>query len=319
MIEHKSGVFELSDMDKERRTAIIAHAVYDNIDRYGDICRKGMFKKSWTETKAGDIRFDIDHDKKLQPGTVLATYEEETKAYTKVKFGSHTLGNDTMLMMDEGIIRGASFEYIAEKKGMIEVKGKKVRELKEVKHLATTVTLSLPPVNPLAGVVSVTKSMDLDSVLAEYKGRIENMEKFCRGTSASDECIKSILDEIKEAKSFLYGEDKEPEDNGGEFRRRLMLLNMQMESKAWDESKHPRHPKGSAQGGEFSGNNLKNEIIKELDEAGISYTGVYEKLPNIIFNAVDTVKDLGYDYWESSTTTGVKVKDIVKKLSGIKN
>lgn len=236
MIEHKSGVFELSDMDKERRTAIIAHAVYDNIDRYGDICRKGMFKKSWTETKAGDIRFDIDHDKKLQPGTVLATYEEETKAYTKVKFGSHTLGNDTMLMMDEGIIRGASFEYIAEKKAIIDVKGRKVRELKEVKHLATTVTLSLPPVNPLAGVVSVTKSMDVEKLVYEFKSYIANMEKFIRDTTASDECIINLQTELKAVKEYLSSFDTPstqvaPEPDGSKddsFYRKLLLLNAKL-------------------------------------------------------------------------------------------
>lgn len=231
-IEKKAlPTFELSDMDKEHRTAVIAHAHYNNIDRYGDISRKGMFTKSWKESRAQDIRFDIDHDASLQPGLVKATSENESKAFTKVWFGTHTLGTDTMLMMDEGIIRGASFEYITDKKADLVIKGRKIRELKEVKHIATTVTLSLPPVNPLAGVISVTKAGEID--LPALKARVENMEKFCRNTNASDDCIKNLLNEIEEFKSILSTYDTadtqqatEPDASVKEFSNALHLLTL---------------------------------------------------------------------------------------------
>lgn len=231
-IEYKSlGSLELSDMDKEHRTAIIAHSHYNNIDRYGDICRKGMFNKSWSEKKASEIRFDIDHKPGQQPGLVKSTFENETKAFTKVWFGTHTLGQDTMLMMDEGIIRGASFEFVAEKKAFIDVKGKKVRELKEVQHIATTVTLELPPVNPLAGVVSVTKAGEIN--LPELKASLESLEKFCRNTNASDDCIKTILKKVEEIKSIVSINDTadtqlitEPDASVKEFSNALHLLTL---------------------------------------------------------------------------------------------
>lgn len=235
-IERKATPIELSDMDRERRTAVIAHAVYHNIDRYKDISRPGMFKKSWAETKAEDVRFDIDHDPRQQPGKVIDRYENEHKAFTKVKFGNHTLGNDTMLMMDDGIIRGASFEFIAEKKAMIEVKGVKVRELKEVRHIATTVTLALPPVNPEAGVVSVTKA-SLEP-LVQFKAYIDRLETFCRNTTATDETIQFLLAEAKAAREIISQYDTastqliiEPDasrtDNDS-YRRQLLLLNAQL-------------------------------------------------------------------------------------------
>lgn len=235
VIEYKSlGSLELSDMDKEHRTAVVAHAHYGNIDRKGDICRKGMFAKSWTETKAGDIRFDIDHDKKLQPGRVIATSENEQKAFTKVSFGNHTLGNDTMIMMDEGIIRGASFEFITEKKADIVINGRKVRELKEVRHLATTVTLALPPINDLAGVVSVTKA-EIGALL-QFKAHIDRLENFCRNTTASDETILNIQSEIKAAREILsqYDTDStrliiEPDSSRNDsYYKQLLLLNAKM-------------------------------------------------------------------------------------------
>ncbi len=227
--EFKSGPLEVSDLDRERRTAVIAHAVYNNVDRFGDISRKGMFNKSWNETKASEIRFDVDHDRNKQPGLTKSVWEDEQKAYTKVSFGTHTLGQDTMLMMDEGIIRGASFEFITEKKATIILNKRKVRELKEVKHLATTVTLALPPVNPEAGVVSVTKA-DL-GMMAELKARIDKLENFCRNTTASDDCIKYILEEIGEVKSIFSRNDtadtqviSEPDASVKEFANALHLL-----------------------------------------------------------------------------------------------
>jgi phage head maturation protease len=196
---------DVSDINRERRTAVIAHAVYNNIDRFGDISRKGMFNKSWNEKKASEVRFDVDHDPYKQPGLVQSVWEDEKKAYTKVSFGNHTLGNDTLIMMDEGIIKGASFEFITEKKSSLTLNKRKVRELIQVSHIATTVTLALPPVNPEAGVITVTKA-DV-GMLTELKARIEQLEKFCRNTNASDECIENILSQIGEVKSIISRND----------------------------------------------------------------------------------------------------------------
>lgn len=235
-IEHKAAeAFELTEMNKESRTAVIAHAVYDNIDRLGDISRRGMFNKSWNEKKA--IKFLIDHDESQQPGTVVGVYEDEKKAYTKVKFSESTIGTDTMIQMDEGIIRGASFGFYPVKFNRMEVKGKKVRELKEVWHDETTVTKRLGPINPLAGVVKVTKA-DME-LLTEYKAHVERLEHFCRNTSASDEAITNILAEVKAAKQIISQYDTvftplitEPDASKMEndsFRNRLLLLNMSLQ------------------------------------------------------------------------------------------
>lgn len=267
-MERKAIGFELKDIDMSKRTAQVAHAAYNNIDRTKDISRKGMFNKSWKESK-DDIAFYFNHNDEMAPGRVLEVYETEEKAYTSVWCGTHTLGNDILLMMDEKVIKWASFGYITEKSGIIDVKGQKVRELKEVKHIETSV-LTKMPANPKAGVESVVKSLaanvdikalsseeqnllkrllkndhdsleqlialsgtldvnsdlytwicwhisrradyvgDLRSQLrwdamcrGEIKAHIENLEKFCRNTKASDETIKSILNQIEEEKQVL--------------------------------------------------------------------------------------------------------------------
>lgn len=155
-MERKSIALELKDLSTGSRTAVIAHAVYDNIDRTGDISCKGMFTKSWQENK--NIDFLFNHAEGEVVGNVKSLYEDEKKAYTEVKFGNWTLGNDVMEMADSGVLKGASFGYITEKKDYTNIKGKKIRKLLEVKHSETSL-LTIVPANPLAGVVALTKAL----------------------------------------------------------------------------------------------------------------------------------------------------------------
>ncbi len=199
-IEVKDIAFELKDMDKAKRTAVIAHAVYNNIDKGKDISRKGMFNKSWKESK-GDINFYLNHNDEQAPGKVVDVFEDNERAYTKAWLGTHTLGNDTLIMMDEGIIKKASFGYFVDKSSPITIKGVTVRELKEVAHIETSV-LTKMPMNPLAGVVSVTKMFN-DNDIEDFTYHLKTMERFCRNTNASDDCIKNILNEIESVKTIL--------------------------------------------------------------------------------------------------------------------
>ena len=196
-------------------------------------------------------------------------YEDDNNAYTKAWLGTHTLGNDVLLMMDEGVIKKASFGYVPTKSNPVDIKGKKVRELKEVKHLETSV-LTKMPANPKAGVRQVNKSLfDLSEVkqlsqteqdilkqitasdqdvlvnliqlsgtldpqsdlymwitymisssadamgsirsqlryncgeMKALEAHVKTMEKFCRNTKASDDCVQTILLEIDNTKQFI--------------------------------------------------------------------------------------------------------------------
>lgn len=267
-MERKSINFELKDLDRNKRTAIIAHAVYDNIDFAKDISRKGMFTKSWNENK-DIVSFYLNHNDEQAPGKVVELYEDNQQAYTKAWLGTHTLGNDVLTMMDEGVIKKASFGFLTLKSNPINVKGQKIRELKEVFHLETSVLTKLPA-NIKAGVQQVTKSFsglpelktlssseqailqkialqdqqtiqDLAAItanmdpksdlyiwvgyaisrradmmsdvrgqlrynssdIAAMKSYVAKMEKFCHNTSASDDCIKSILEDIEETKNLI--------------------------------------------------------------------------------------------------------------------
>lgn len=233
-MEHKAITFELKDMSKDSRTAVIAHAVYNNIDRVGDISMKGMFNSSWS--RKDNIDFLFNHNDRIQPGgSVLRTFEDDQKAYTEVKFGNWTMGNDLIEMIDAGVIKGASFGYETEKKEEKIVNNKKVRVLRQVKHIETSL-LTVNPANPLAGVVSLTKADDIQNFITEIKAHIQAMDNFCRNTSASDEAIKAIMCEVKYAQDLLskydtgstqQATDGEPSRNDS-FYKQLLLINAKL-------------------------------------------------------------------------------------------
>lgn len=156
-LEKSAGVtIELKDLDSNKRTAVIKHAVYTSIDRVKDISTKGMFTKSWNE---GLPKFYFNHDSTQKPGVVKSVSDDNEGAYTEVKFANTTLGNDVMEMASEGMLEGASYGYVTEKKQFIEVKGQKVRKLLEVKHLETSL-LDVTPCHPEAGIVILNKSLN---------------------------------------------------------------------------------------------------------------------------------------------------------------
>jgi HK97 family phage prohead protease len=234
-MEHKSIQFEIKDISLEKRTAIVAHAVYGNIDLTGDISTKGMFSSSWERKDA--IGFYFNHDESQIPGVVVRTYEDEKKAYTEVKFGNWKLGDDMLAMIESGVIRGASFGYETEKKDFIMSGKRKVRVLKQVKHFETSLLTKIPA-NPLAGVIAYTKSAENDTVIAEWKSHIEKMDAFCRNANASDDCIINIQAELKAAQLIISNYDTSPtplipdggasRNDNDSFRNRLLLLNLQL-------------------------------------------------------------------------------------------
>jgi HK97 family phage prohead protease len=175
-MEKSIGVaLELKDLDTSKRTAVIKHAVYTSVDKVKDISVKGMFTKSWKENTPD---FLFNHVTGSTVGSVKRTFDDDEGAYTEVKFGNWTLGNDVLEMASEGVLKGASYGYETEKKEYVQIKGQRVRKLKEVKHIETSL-LTVLPAHPGAGIISLTKSF-------ETKKLTESEQSFLRSLLSND-------------------------------------------------------------------------------------------------------------------------------------
>ena len=216
-MERSAGVhLKVKDLDASKRTAVIKHAVYGSIDKTGDISHKGMFTKSWNE---GLPKFYFNHNKEQKPGKTLRVSEDNEGAYTEVKFSNTTLGNDVMEMISDGIVEGASYGYLTIKKDYSEVKGRRIRNLREVKHSETSI-LNIEPAHDGAGVVSLIKSLDEitedeitelltwgDEHITSLKSYVQKIETYCRKATASDETIISLQNGLLEYKTIIQSFD----------------------------------------------------------------------------------------------------------------
>lgn len=220
IMEKSAGIaLEFKDLDTSKRTAVIKHAVYTSIDRVGDISTKGMFAKSWNETKANKIDFLFNHLPGSKIGNVKSVFDDDSGAYTEVKFGSWTLGNDVMEMAEEGVLDGASFGYKTINKEIVKIKGQNIRKLTEVKHIETSL-LTVAPAHPEAGLISLTKSLELideeniselitwnNETIEALKAYIQKIESYCRKAKASDETIISLQNGLLEYKQIISSYD----------------------------------------------------------------------------------------------------------------
>lgn len=222
-MEKKAIAFELKDMDMTKREAVIAHAEYDTIDRVQDISRKGMFTKSWNENSS-DINFYLNHNDEQAPGKVTKVWEDDKNAFTKAWLGTHTLGNDVLLMMDEGVIKKASYGYITHKSNIVNSNGKKARELKEVSHLETSVLTKIPA-HPNAGVRSVTKSFfdlsEVKSLSQQEQDLLKNMISSDQSTLEELIMISSNLDPKSDLYTWVTYQISRRADSMGDLRSQL--------------------------------------------------------------------------------------------------
>lgn len=191
----------LKDIDTGKREAVLAHATYKSMDRDGDRAHRGMFDKSW-QYRFQDLRYFLNHDRKQAPGKPIRAWDDPDHAYTQVKHGTHTLGEDVLKMLDEGIIVAVSCGFDPTKQRKIPQKG---YDYLEAFHGETSV-LTHWAAHDESKVISVIKSAEQvveDNKIKELSDAIVRMEKFCRNSTASDAAIIEISKELTKAKSLI--------------------------------------------------------------------------------------------------------------------
>lgn len=197
----KESVFHVADVSLSSREAVLAHATYKTLDKDGDRANRGMFDKSWKE-KWSLLRYFLNHDRKQAPGKPIRAWDDSDHAYTQVKHGTHTLGEDVLKMIDEGTIVAISYGFEPTKQKRIQGKG---FDYLEAVHGETSV-LTHWGAHDDSHVVSVQKSFE-DDRLAGLQKSISAMERFIRNTTASDDAILLIQRELTKARQLIIKTD----------------------------------------------------------------------------------------------------------------
>lgn len=171
-------------------------AVYGNVDQGGDLIERGAFKKTISER---NLRAPVYHEHKIAVGAAhLEDTEFGLKAIGKLnldKQSARDAYSDLKFYRDEGIPTGMSIGYRNIERPSVK---DGVRILKELKLYE--VTLTMMPMNEMAGVVEVKSALDADAeswaeVLDEIKsGRKISRDRALRLRAAANE-ILSLLSE----------------------------------------------------------------------------------------------------------------------------
>lgn len=196
--QYKAIPFELKDLDRKEGIVKGYFSAFNVKDSDGDIIVPGAFKKSIEErgpkSQRPRIKWFVDHDPTQVPGVLKELYEDDYGLGYVGKTGTHTLGRDFMAMAESGIITEHSH-------GFRTIKEERKHDANYMYDLYLMEGSSLKAwganqYTPLTGVKGEIKA----DQIAE---RIKRLEKFCRNTDASDECIESLLIEIKQLSQLL--------------------------------------------------------------------------------------------------------------------
>jgi HK97 family phage prohead protease len=233
----KSFDFPVKDVDLSSRTVVQAYTRYNVVDSDGDIGRKGMFNKTWSENMSR-IKHLLNHDTTKPLGKPEQLWEDTEYAYGKSKIGTHALGDDFIKMADSGLITEASYGY----RTMKENKSKEGNELLEVKMWEWS-SLTAWGANQYTPIISLTKGLSKIEQADKITTRIKALEKFCRNSTATDETIELLLLELKQLQQlFIDTKDTQPAS--------LAVEPTEVKSNSWIETINQFTKKVSTNGNE---------------------------------------------------------------------
>jgi HK97 family phage prohead protease len=223
---------DLKDVDKKSRRMMGAFTRYNVLDSDGDIGRKGMFTKTWSENFAR-IKHLLNHDATKPVGKIKRLWDDDEFAYYESIVGTHKLGDDVLDMAESGLLTEHSYGYNVVR----EQKSKEGNELLQVKQWELS-TLTGWGANEYTPLLSFSKSVEGKDIGQKMEARMKTLERFCFSSNASDDTIELLLLEIKQLQTSILNistnstaaADKAPQPQTGEKDEDLLLLDLSLET-----------------------------------------------------------------------------------------
>ena len=184
---YKSCDVAAKDVDTEKGTIKAYYSVIGNIDSDRDITEPGAGLKTIQERGpkgSNRIKHFKWHDRRFVPGVPQELGEDEFGAWFVSKLSKSTLGKDTLIEYDEGIITEHSFGFEIIKDSVDE---SGIRHIKEYR-LWEVSSLTAWGANPLTRTEWVKDIKEPKELLEA----IENITKYLKVGSFSDEYLSKL-------------------------------------------------------------------------------------------------------------------------------
>lgn len=212
----KDITLKASILDVDGKKGIITgyFAHFNSLDSDGDVILPGAFAKTISERGPSSNQPRVKHLRNhniTEPiGIITELKEDSVGLYYESQPGTHFIGQDTVKMIESGVITEHSFGFDAIRK---EAKSD-ARHLLELK-LWEGSSLTAWGANERTGAATM-KSMGKDLYIKSLTDRAGALEKFCRNSTATDETIELLLIEHKQLIQTILdisGQSTTPEPN----------------------------------------------------------------------------------------------------------
>src|SRR6188768_2913250 len=164
----------IKDMDGKKGIVTGYFSHFGNVDADGDIIVQGAFSKTINENGPKSSKFRIkhlfNHDPSKPLGVIQELKEDTIGLYYESKVGTHGLGQDFIKMVDSGLISEHSI-------GFQTMQSKEIQSYEDYRK------------NPEKGQNEMTQLTGMK----DLKDKSEQIAKFCKDSSATDETIEMLL------------------------------------------------------------------------------------------------------------------------------
>ena len=203
-----SAETSIKDVDGKKGIITGYFAIFNNEDSDGDTILPGAFTKTINERGPDSIQPRIKHLRNhlvYEPVGVLSVLREDNKGlYYESTPGTHSVGIDTVKMIESGLITEHSIGFETVRKTVINPdadwrdRKQKLQELK----LWEGSSLTAWGANEQTG-AAMMKSMGSKAYIDMLSNRQKALEKFCRNTTVTDETIELLLLESKQLTQII--------------------------------------------------------------------------------------------------------------------
>ncbi len=207
-IKNTAGGASIKDIDQRKGIITGYFAHFNNEDSDGDIIIPGAFAKTirdqGPQSSRPRIKMLRNHSIYEPVGNLQVLEEVAVGLYYEGFPGTHAIGQDTIKMIDSGLITEHSFGFETIKAVVLNPDAgwsERKRQLQELKLWEGSL-LTGWGANELTG-AAVIKSMGKEFYLKTINDRQKALEKFCRNSTATDETIEMLQLECKQLSKLI--------------------------------------------------------------------------------------------------------------------
>lgn len=198
----------IKDVDGKKGIITGYASIFNNEDSDGDTIIPGAFTKTILErgplSTQPRIKYLRNHYSWEPIGVLQVLQEDQKGLYYEAQAGTHSIGVDTVKMIESGLITEHSIGFETVRKQVIDPNADwkdRKQILQEIK-LWELSALTAWGANELTGGAAL-KSIGKDAYVKMLNDRQRALEKFCKNSTATDETIELLLLESKQLTQII--------------------------------------------------------------------------------------------------------------------